>query len=223
MNDTAIRVAQVENWLVDYYSASPTAFGDVESAAAKLHSDNLFSSAAVKNYWDRYATNARNAFQQAARANDPRKVLALLGMSLHTVQDFYSHANWAELQRPPAGIDYATLTWFDAAPAQREGVKTGKASTNSDTSQLPHGGYTTGMNHDSYVRPNWEQAYVFAYSGERQWVNQVRLWVNEINPAVWQGATELSLEGNYLSRLNSDYNAMYRISEWVKSGSESGH
>ncbi|ULH14728.1 hypothetical protein MF271_12050 [Deinococcus sp. KNUC1210] len=42
MNDTAVRVAQVENWLVDYYSSSPTSFGAVESAAAKLHADNLF-------------------------------------------------------------------------------------------------------------------------------------------------------------------------------------
>lgn len=35
LNDTAIRAAQVGNWLVDYYSSSPTAFGDVETAAAK--------------------------------------------------------------------------------------------------------------------------------------------------------------------------------------------
>ena len=71
MNDTAIRAAQVENWLVDYYSSSPTSFGDVESAAAKLHADNLFSQAAVKNYWDRYVTNARNAFREAAQGNNP--------------------------------------------------------------------------------------------------------------------------------------------------------
>ena len=223
MNETAIRAAQVENWLVDYYSSSPTSFGDVESAAAKLHADNLFSQDAVTNYWNRYATNARNAFREAAQSNNPRQVLALLGMSLHSVQDFYSHSNWAELQAPPAGVDYATLTWFDASAAQRQGVKTGKASTSNDTTQTPHGGYTSGMNHDSYVRPNWDRAYVLAYAGERQWVNQVKTWVSEVSPAVWEQARSIQLHGDELSRLNSDQNAMYRISEWVKSGSEDGH
>ncbi|PNY81520.1 hypothetical protein [Deinococcus koreensis] len=224
MNDTAIRAAQVENWLVDYYSTD--AFNipaSIRREAAKLHADNLFSRAAVTNYWNRYAANAKAAFQEAARNNNPRQVVALLGMSLHTVQDFYTHANWPETQAPPAGADYATVTWFDATSAQREGVKTGKASTSPDTSQTPHGGYTSGMNHDSYVRPNWDRAYVFAYAGGRQWVNQARLWVAEINPAVWESAKGLSLEGKYLSRLNSDYTAMYRISEWVKDGPEDGH
>lgn len=223
LNDTAIRAAQVENWLVDYYSSSPTALGDVESAAAKLHADNLFSPGAITNYWDRYVVNARNAFQAAARAGNARQVVALLGISLHSVQDFYSHSNWAEVQPVPAGADYATTTWFDASAAQRQGVKTGKASTSNDTSQTPHGGYTSGMNHDSYVRPNWDRAYVFAYAGGRQWVNQARLWVQQINPAVWDQARTLTLSSKDLGRLNSDFEALYRISEWVKSGPEDGH
>ncbi|GHF50828.1 hypothetical protein HNQ07_002982 [Deinococcus metalli] len=225
MNDTAIRAAQVENWLVDYYSSSPTAFGDVQSAAEKLHADNLFSPAAVTNYWDRYVTNARAAFHEAATRGDARQVVALLGMSLHSVQDFYSHSNWAELQPPPSGVDYATLTWFDAPAARRAGVKTGKASTSNAAGQTPHGGYSSGMNHDSYVRPNWDRAYVLAYAGARQWVNQARLWVSEVNPNVWNAARTLTLSGEDMERLGKDQEALYRISEWVKnvSGSEDGH
>ena len=223
MNDTAIRAAQVENWLVDYYSNNPVTASDVTEACTKLHADNLFSLPAVINYWDRFATNSRNAFREAAQSNNPRQVLALLGMSLHTVQDFYSHSNWAELQAPPAEADYATVTWFDAAAAQRQGVKTGRASTSTDTSQTPHGGYTDGMNHDSYVHASWDRAYVLAYAGERQWVNQVRTWVSEVNPATWEQARTITLEGKYLSRLNSDYNAMYRISEWVVGNGSDGH
>jgi hypothetical protein len=223
MNDTAIRAAQVGNWLVDYYSSSPTSFGETETAAAKLHADNLYTRAAVTNYWDRYATNARLAFQEAARSDTPRQVVALLGMSLHTVQDFYTHANWAELQQPPSGSDYATVTWFDATSAQRENVRTGRASTGSDATQPEHGGYSSGLNHDSYVRPNWDRAYVLAYAGERQWVNQVRAWVSEISPAVWEQARTLALADNIQKRLNSDYEAMYRMSEWVRLGSDDGH
>ena len=61
MNDTAIRAAQVENWLVDYYSNNPVTASDVTEACTKLHADNLFSLPAVINYWDRFATNSRNA------------------------------------------------------------------------------------------------------------------------------------------------------------------
>jgi len=220
-SDIAIQVSQVENWLVDYYSNREGGVADsIKTDCDKLHADNLFNEASVKNYWDRLATNAKAAFSEAARNNNPRQVLALLGMSLHTVQDFYSHSNWAEIQAPPAGFDYATLTYFDAG--RRTGVKTGKAGS---TGPAAHGGYEKddGMNHDWYGKPNWDRAYVHAYAASRQWANQARLWVNEVNPAVWEQAKRIALTSKQLGKLSSDLNAAYRISEWVKSGSHDGH
>ncbi|RYG88894.1 MAG: hypothetical protein EON58_19675, partial [Alphaproteobacteria bacterium] len=223
-SDTAIQVAQVENWLVDYYSNREVGVDDsIKSDCDKLHSDNLFNEASVKNYWDRFTFNAKAAFAEAARSNNPRQVLALLGMSLHTVQDFYSHSNWAELQSAPSGFYYSTLTYFDAW--NRAGVKTGKASSNSTPGMAPHGGYSDGMNHDWYGKPNWDRAYVLAYAGSRQWANQVRLWVSEVDPAVWEQARQIALSSKQLDKLSSDHNAAYRISEWVKDlpGDEDGH
>lgn len=223
MSDTAIRAAQVGNWLVDYYSTDVFNIpAGIRAEASKLHADRLSTPQAVTNYWDRLTINTRAGLQEAARNNNPRQVVALLGMSLHVVQDFYSHSNWAELQAPPAGVDYATLTWFDSSAAQRAGVKTGIPG--QDNSPDGHGTYTgAGMNHDAYGRPNWDKAYVLAYAGARQWTNQAKTWVSEVNPAVWEQARTLTLEGKYLSRLNSDYNAMYRLSEWVKTDRENGH
>jgi hypothetical protein len=220
MSNTAIQVCQVENWLVDYYSVSPTSPSEISRETAKLHADNLFSQQAVTNYWDRYAVNAKKAFNDAARSNDPKKVLALLGMSLHTVQDFYSHSNWPEIQ-PISGADYATNTWFDTA--RRDGVRTGRASSNPDTSQQEHGSYSSGMNHDEPGRPNWDRAYVFAYTASRQWVNQAMLWVKEVNPAVWEQAKNIALTPTQSSRLASDFNASYRLSEWATTGGNDGH
>jgi hypothetical protein len=59
MSNTAIQICQVENWLVDYYSVSPTSSDGIVREVAKLHADNLFSEQAVTNYWDRYAVNAK--------------------------------------------------------------------------------------------------------------------------------------------------------------------
>lgn len=223
-SDTAIEVAQVENWLVDYYSNREAGVDDsIKTDCDKLHSDNLFNEASVKNYWDRFTVNAKAAFSEAARNKNPRQVLALLGMSLHAVQDFYSHSNWAELHGPPGGFDYSTLTYFDAS--SRTGVKTGKASSNNTPGQAPHGGYYDGMNHDWYGKANWDRAYVLAYAGSRQWTNQARLWVSEVDPAIWEQARQISLTSKQLEKLSSDHNAAYRISEWVKNplGSDDGH
>ena len=220
MGETAIKVCQVENWLVDYYSSSPTSTDAISQQAAKLHSDDLVNEQAVTNYWARYAVNAKNAFHEAARTKNPRQMLALLGMSLHTIQDFYSHSNWAELQRV-SGVDYATTTWFDSGGV-RAGVKTG-LSRLPGTASAQHGSYADGMNHDSYNRPNWDRAYVLAYAASRQWANQVRLWVTEVNPNIWEQAKAISLPSGQASRLALDLNAAYRLSEWVKDSREDGH
>jgi hypothetical protein len=218
MSNTSVEVCQVENWLVDYYSQKEVSPRNVRVEVAKLHADSLFSEQAVVNYWNRYAINAKKAFQDAARSNNPKQVLALLGMSLHSVQDFYSHSNWAEINPAPSGVDYATVTWFDKG--RLNGVRTGALDPGNEPE---HGDYYGGMNHDSYGRPNWDKAYVFAYAASRQWVNQAKIWVSEVNPSVWEQAKNISLTSKQRSRLASDLNASYRISEWVKSGKHDGH
>jgi hypothetical protein len=219
MSNTSVEVCQVENWLVDYYSQKQISPRNVYVELAKLHADNLFSEQAVVNYWNRYAINARKAFQDAARSNNPKQVLALLGMSLHSVQDFYSHSNWAEINPAPSGVDYATVTLFDNG--RRNGVRTGRSGISGNEPE--HGGYYDGMNHDSYGRLNWDKAYVFAYAASRQWVNQAKIWVSEVNPGVWEQAKNISLTSKQRSRLASDLNASYRMSEWVKYKTDDGH
>src|SRR5262245_10306771 len=86
-NATAIKTAQLENWLVDYYSSQPLA--GLEEDLKKLHFDNLEDSARVSVYWKRFKVNAKAAFEKAAADGDALRIVALLGMSLHAVQDFY--------------------------------------------------------------------------------------------------------------------------------------
>lgn len=215
-NAAAIEVAQVENWLVDYYSSQPTA--GLKEDLALLHFDNLFTDAQVENVWNNLAVNTKLAIQQAAEEQNALKIVALSGMSLHALQDFYTHSNWAALH-PGQGDGYSTLTWFDAT--DRTGVYTGRYDREGD--QPEHGGYDSGLNHDSYVRPNWDEAYVFAYAGSRQWMHQIQDWVTEVDPDMWSQAVALPLSSNDRAALTTDLEAAYRISEWIDVGEQDGH
>ena len=215
-NHNAIEVAQVENWLVDYYSSQPVAGLDKE--LVHFHFDNLFSDQSVQDYWANLTANTKAAIEGATRDDDPLKVIALLGISLHSVQDFYTHSNWAELFRP-RNNRYATNTWFSTGQVQN--VFTGRYGQPGN--QLEHGSYDQGLNKDSYNRPTFDEAYVFAYSGSYEWVGQVKAWVEAIDPLVWQRAIALRLSTEHRRQLDDDLEAAYRISEWIDVGNEDGH
>lgn len=218
--ETPIQIVQVHNWLVDYFSSSPTS--SIEPDVAKLHFDNLFTTEQIRNYWGRLTVNTRNAVQQSTREKDAFKLLTLLGVSLHAVQDFYSHSNWVETYAPSTGSAYRPISWFDSPPASgSSGLYTGSYPPRSGT--VPHGDYTSGLNKDSYVRPKWDIAYVFAYAASRQWVNAVSTWVNEVDPTFWKSVQSVSISSADRSALNFDLEAAYRLSEWVAFSGADGH
>lgn len=220
--NTAIEVAQLENWLTDYYSSSPTS--SIDSETAKLHFDNLLTTQQVSNYWGHFTINTRNAVQQATRERDSLKLLTLIGISLHAVQDFYTHSNWVEVRGYSPSV-FQTATWFDEPPSSNN-VFTGVASSFPGTpppNHPKHGGYDSGLNKDEYGKRLWDQAYVYAFSASRQWVNAIQTWVSEVDPSFWSTVRSFNVTGDDRSKLNDDLNALYRISEWVKNGSEDGH
>ena len=49
-------------------------------------------------------------------------------------------------------------------------------------------------------------------------MNQARLWVGEVNPAVWEQAKHIALNSEELGELSSDLNAAFRMSSWVNDG-----
>lgn len=220
--DAPIRVVQLQNWLVDYYSNRPLGPKD---QANTLHFDNLFTADQLRNYMGRFKNNTKSLIQQAARNRDPVKVLTVMGMTLHAVQDFYSHSNWAELHARTAGGPYRTETWWGGAlPSGLYTARAGHYSGPTPPSYVqPHGGYTSGLNHDSYNRPRWDEAYVFAYVGSREWVRALGNWVNEANPGFWNTVKAYNPAGGDKSDLDRDHWAAYRVSEWAKTGDEDGH
>lgn len=222
-NATAIQVVMLENWLVDYYSSSPTSPADIKNELEHLHFDNLPVFAKVNNYWAALTNNTKAEVQKVAREikASPNaagknqialKMLALMGVSLHAVQDFYTHSNWTEIFNKTDS--YQSNTWFDTPDKDKSSIRTGTYPSAGNT-VTDHGSYDSGMNQDSYNRPRFPQAYVFSYSASRQWIKAMKAWSDEIDPAVWSSVRNYSVSGDDVKDLSDDLNASYRISEWL--------
>ncbi|HEY6236880.1 MAG TPA: hypothetical protein VIW69_17395, partial [Candidatus Elarobacter sp.] len=50
-NRAAADAVQVENWLTDYYTSTPTIGSEAKCQLEKLHFDDVFSDADVTAYW----------------------------------------------------------------------------------------------------------------------------------------------------------------------------
>jgi hypothetical protein len=121
---------------------------------------------------------------------------------------------------------YGTRTWFDT-PSPSSLLHTGLVGPDNELNpsgdpRRDHGDYGKGMNHDSYTRPGWSQAYVYGYSASRQWLRAIRQWVEAVNPAVWQDLLTLQLSGHDAEALEADLRAAYTLSLWVHSHGKNG-
>lgn len=261
-NDTAIRIAEFQNWVTDYYSSHPIRCvepindnkvcpktGYVRDDVEKLHFDNLFTTADVREYWRRLALNTYTGVRAATLKRDHIRLMTIIGVSLHAVQDFYTHSNWNEVfprQNPDA--PYRTVTWFDV---ENSGGVTQRVFTGWYQNDLepvrprrplvdgvpgteapvrPHDDLgpdlpppLNGLNKDSYRRRGWDEAYVFAYAASRQWLNAIRTWVSEVDPFFWNELLDFELSSRLSSQLEDDISASYRLSELAPRNGENSN
>jgi len=245
-NDS-IGVAQVNNWFVDLYEQAGknpyTGHGgfwkrlltgairtehwrdDVIAAADRSHFDSstsyLFNTAGVTHEWDRLRRSVWTIAREARDENDPAKLLTVLGVSLHQVQDFYTHTNWLEPgnilggEGPNwVGEGFGTSpTWFDIPADKRDAHTIYTANTQGHPRQ--HGNWnsdrnrnlTKNMNKDWPGRPLWLESAVTAYFASRQWVEAVRSWVGD--DAFWQRVQRYRADQG---DLNHDLRGSFNIS-----------
>jgi hypothetical protein len=229
----AIRIVQMANWLTAFYSSVPsvglnTNFAEIRAEVEKLHFDNIDGKLAdtdsVARYWSHLTKNTHDAVKQAATDGNALKLLTVLGISLHAPQDFYSHSNWVEMHPRAENGPLRTETWFtELAGGPKPGLRTGRfPDVDDEHPELNHGKYTTpppGMNHDSYVRPRWKEAYAFAFAATIQWVRAAREWAGEGDPSVWARAQSLAATAG----LDADIEASFRIAEWISLQGNDGH
>ena len=233
---TSIRIVQVENWLTDYYSTTPT-YGDKHRATLeKLHFDNLFNGEQVSAYWAILLRNLKSSTEKAARENDQLSMLVILGIGLHAVQDFYSHSNWVELHAPRNNLEFRSDTYFAALRSSTgatsiKGLYTGKypddRTSGPGVFPLPvdaelHGSYHTGLNKDSPMRPHWDEAYVFAYAGSHELVVALEAWAEVVRPGFWKSVREYAVETATEKKLDRDVLAARNLSMWLEGKGQNG-
>lgn len=172
--------------------------------ADALHFDgtsHLTDAAALEREWDRLARATRAALLYRLQTNDTYGALAVIGASLHAVQDFYSHTNWVE----PNGDDgegaasgpgwrqrglYGRYpTWFDIPSAARLSADIygpgaphrGHGDWNADGNV----GLVTGMNKDMSARPYYRDAYITAEIATYQWLRALDQWGSSFSSSRW--------------------------------------
>jgi hypothetical protein len=229
--DDPIKIAQVENWLTDYYSSSPTISKSKRESLEKLHFDNLVTTEQIKNYWGWLIANLKTESQKAAVDNDPFRMLMIAGIGLHAAQDFYTHSNWVESHARYRDGAYRTDTFLSSNPAGLH-LFTGKYPSDRKTGPGPdaipagaevHGDYEKGVNKDSPVRLHWDEAYVFAYVASHELVSLMEKWAEEARPGFWKNVREYTIGQGDTDKLNYDVSALRNMSMWIKGKGQNGH
>ncbi len=261
----AIGLARVNNWFVDLYEnghKNPysghggfwkrlltgviTTEGwdeDVMDAADRSHFDSATSTAfntiGVTAEWDRLRRTTWTLVREARDEDDPAKLLSVLGITLHQVQDFYTHTNWIEPQGAFGGDGpdwhgrgYGTNpTWFDVPADVRDGVTVYTANTQGHF-ERQHGNWNgykgdrtlaTAMNKDWPGRPLFVKSATTAYFATRQWIQAVHSWVDD--EAFWQRAMAYRA-GSSRPTLQHDLRGSYEVSlyggHWQGQGEPKG-
>lgn len=113
------------------FKAAMAMFDDL----AKLHHDDTFTTAGLKDNWKRYGAGTLIGLYWASMQGDNGDVAAahnILGVSVHALQDFYSHTNWMDNQ------GRRNTTWLSTPVATRDGYSLYSGGYELPEHQAPH-------------------------------------------------------------------------------------
>ena len=208
-SNAAIQTVQCANFFVDFYEfmgtkkvrsahlgpvpIGPTIdcrdsleqilhFGDVQ------HFDDLVDVQQVAHKWDAMLEATQNAAKAKEQSGDVLGLLALLGMSLHNVQDFYAHSNWVDGTGLGPTLGTGALakygdhpTWLSMDRKDRENLDV-YTNENRPSAHRSHGAWNDppdSLNKDWAGRPHYDDAYICAYFATRQWVRLFPMFLNK--------------------------------------------
>ena len=233
--DDAVKVAQLENWLTDYYSTTPTI--DIsrrevlQSCIATIYilqrSDELLAMAG-KQHQDRNS-KCRQKERPAEGPYDPRS-----RASHHS--GFLLPFELGRNTSPLSDGAYRTETYSPSMPTrlspETSTIFTGKYPTDRSsgpgTDPIPpntpiHGDYEKGMNKDSLIRPHWDEAYVFAYVASHELVEAIAKWADDASPGFWQRVQNYAADADGRKKLDYDITALRAMSMWLNGNGADGH
>ena len=256
---SAADVGVVENWFVDYYwNASENPFSGhaawwketlaganvatiefwdpaIIKGTNRMHFDSslgadLKTPQGIDEEWQRLMRITHARLAEARAAQDPLRVLAIVGVSLHAVQDFYTHTNWVETAGEDGSPDgpgwtaagFGTApTWFDVPEAARNAKHIYSGVGGADRE---HGKWQTdrnesvasGLNKDWAGRKLFDKAYLSAYFASRQWAAAMRGWLGD--DALWLRAQRLRAPAGLRRDLTASLDISKYSGHWQGNG-----
>lgn len=233
-----LQVIKKESWPNALVAAATRShFDDWPEVEADATMEFLTDTAGVTAEWDRLRRAVYTLVQEARDEDNPAKLLAVLGMSMHPVQDFYTHTNWIE-PRSGHGVSGSDgpgwdergfgshPTWFDLPASEREKVRIYGDSTHGNRL---HGYWNddgntalnVAMNKDWPGRPYYRKSLITAYFASRQWIQAVRMWVGD--EAFWRKAQRYQANDEALrGDLKGRHEIMLYIGHWQGQGEPIG-
>lgn len=232
-NENAQLVIRAAAWFTDYRSVPLSVYLNLGSSSpfdsiSHFHANSLTGADEVVHYFEKLRDNtqAQVALLQN-RTTAIRDLLLALGATLHAVEDFYSHSNWVQLHpRNPVCncLRMDTINSYTRAQMLGWGNKllTGQAVLDRTSGRTPslrgdqgkHGSGCSGMNHDTSMRSNFEEAFAFGYAGSAEWIDAFRSFVR---PDVWARMLAFTMTPTEVSEAQRDLTNMYRLSSRMTS------
>ena len=178
---------QFSNYLTDFFPAFNLANEKLASYGISqlqlngdlsyeyMHFDAVFTETDIEQNWKILFENTVKALQKYASSADIRPgfrlpvLFNIIGASLHTIQDFYSHSNWVNLfiaaSQTPVPI------WYDADAAQRKKLDlfTGAYPDGSSSGHKNH----ADLNKDCSTRSLNKEAVETAERASSDWVKRL--------------------------------------------------
>eukprot|EP01111_Echinosteliopsis_oligospora_P007611 TRINITY_DN22845_c0_g1_i1.p1 TRINITY_DN22845_c0_g1~~TRINITY_DN22845_c0_g1_i1.p1 ORF type:complete len:629 (+),score=144.17 TRINITY_DN22845_c0_g1_i1:68-1954(+) len=215
-----IEATQVLNWVNDFYSIGSVA---IIEDFQYLHCDALRNTSESVCYMKTIAQNMKRGVEQMTTQNDYFGMISLLSFSLHAIQDFYTHSTWPETHTRAGTCDcYRTDTLWaymdnisglpDIFSDKCEGCPVLESRFVPD--MIPHGVYCDGLNKDSIVRPNHEEAYIYAYIASLEWLFACYSWSSAIDGGSFWNRMRVAEVDNP----DRDWDTARKISLWVTDG-----
>lgn len=178
---------QFSNYLTDFFPAFNLANEKLTEAGIGqlqlngdlsfeyMHFDAVYTEADLEQNWKTLFDNTVSALQHYAASAEVKPgfrlivLFNIIGSSLHTIQDFYSHSNWVNLH---AGMNKLPApVWYDVPEAERKKLNlfTGAYPDGSSPGHKNHG----DLNKDCSAREYNKEAVDAAERASIDWVKRL--------------------------------------------------
>jgi hypothetical protein len=195
---------QVSNYFTDYLSVVNDKLKEhtegkleveTEECYTYMHFDAVFTNQDIEQNWQTLFDNTVKSLRKYAGASIAKPGFRLivffniLGASLHTVQDFYSHSNWVNLHSKMNASPIPV--WYDLTQEERNKLvlATGAYPDGSVKGKLNH----ADLNKDCSIRPFNKEAVETAERASIDWIKRLM----EATPEVpWGELKSYNIQNN---------------------------